>query len=229
MILKINTWLHKRLTKNKVLTVKRLNSKTLKETEQKEQAKKREDIKCKGLLYIIEAIIDSGKPMVGHNCLLDILHTYRQFLYPLPESLDKFKQLLNSVFPKLLDTKLIASVEPLKTFIPVTVLGDIFSLISNTPSQCGLPKVDVKLPRKYTGKAAAHTAWYDAYMTGHCFAIFNAFLEIQLEKPTKEEAFHPLKRWRRIQELTRHFWKHWLQEWIPSLSPRQKWHEVRII
>ena len=173
-----------KVDKDKVLTVKRLNSKTLKETEQKEQAKKREDIKCKGLLYIIEAIIDSGKPMVGHNCLLDILHTYRQFLYPLPESLDKFKQSLSSVFPKLLDTKLIASVEPLKTFIPVTVLGDIFSLVSNTPSQRGLPKVDVKLPRKYTGKAASHTAWYDAYMTGHCFATFNAFLEIQLEKPT---------------------------------------------
>ena len=44
---------------------------------------------------------------------------------------------------------------------------------------------------------------------------------------TKEEAYHPLKRWRRVQELTRHFWKRWIQEWIPSLSPRQKWHEVR--
>ena len=30
-----------------------------------------------------------------------------------------------------------------------------------------------------------------------------------------------------MQELTRHFWKHWLQEWIPSLSPRQKWYEIR--
>ena len=44
---------------------------------------------------------------------------------------------------------------------------------------------------------------------------------------SKEEAYCPLKRWRRVQELTRHFWKRWLQEWIPSLSPRQKWYEVR--
>ena len=44
---------------------------------------------------------------------------------------------------------------------------------------------------------------------------------------TKEEAYHPLKRWQRVQELTRHFWKRWLQEWIPSVSLRQKWHEVR--
>jgi len=44
---------------------------------------------------------------------------------------------------------------------------------------------------------------------------------------TSEEAYHALKRWRRVQELTRHFWKRWLQEWIPSLSPRNKWLEVR--
>jgi len=35
-----------------------------------------------------------------------------------------------------------------------------------------------------------------------------------------EVVYHPLKRWRRVQEPTRHFWKWWLQEWIPSLSPR---------
>lgn len=180
-----------KVDKEKALTVKRLNSKTLKELEKKEQEKKREEIKCKGLLYIIEAIVDSGKPMVGHNCLLDILHTYKQFLYPLPDSLDKFKQSLCSVFPKLLDTKLIASVEPLKSYIPVTVLGDVFSLVSNTPSMRGLPKIDVKLPRKYT-KAAAHTAWYDAYMTGHCFATFNAFLELQLERPTSKSSLEYL-------------------------------------
>lgn len=175
-----------KVDKEKFLSVKRHNSKTLKEVERKEQDKKREEIKCKGLLYIIEAIIDSGKPMIGHNCLLDILHTYRQFLYPLPDSLDKFKQSLCSVFPKVLDTKLIASVEPLKSYIPVTTLGDIFSLASDTPNLRGLPKIDVKLPRKF--KAAAHTAWYDAYMTGHCFATFNAFLELQLEKPTFKSA-----------------------------------------
>ena len=31
------------------------------------------------------------------------------------------------------------------------------------------------------------------------------------------------KRWRRVQELVRHFWHRWLREWIPSLSNRRKW------
>ena len=31
------------------------------------------------------------------------------------------------------------------------------------------------------------------------------------------------KRWRRVQELVRHFWHRWLREWIPSLTNRRKW------
>ena len=35
--------------------------------------------------------------------------------------------------------------------------------------------------------------------------------------------FHPRKRWRRVQELLHHFWKRWIQEWIPGLNARKKW------
>ena len=39
--------------------------------------------------------------------------------------------------------------------------------------------------------------------------------------------YHPRKRWRRVQELVRHFWHRWLQEWLPSLGARKKWHQER--
>ena len=39
--------------------------------------------------------------------------------------------------------------------------------------------------------------------------------------------FNLRKRWRRIQELVRHFWRRWLQEWLPSLGARTKWHQER--
>ena len=39
-----------------------------------------------------------------------------------------------------------------------------------------------------------------------------------------ETAFNPRKRWRRIQELVRHFWSRWLQEWVPTLNTRRKWY-----
>ena len=33
----------------------------------------------------------------------------------------------------------------------------------------------------------------------------------------------PQRRWRRVQELMRHYWKRWMQEWLPGLTPRKKW------
>ena len=37
-------------------------------------------------------------------------------------------------------------------------------------------------------------------------------------------SFHPRQRWRRVQELVRHFWGRWMEEWLPSLNSRKKWH-----
>ena len=42
-----------------------------------------------------------------------------------------------------------------------------------------------------------------------------------------ETAFSPRKRWRRVQELVKHFWQRWLKEWLPGLNPTTKWHKER--
>ena len=31
------------------------------------------------------------------------------------------------------------------------------------------------------------------------------------------------KRWRRIQELVKHFWRRWMRKWLPNLNSRKKW------
>ena len=38
-----------------------------------------------------------------------------------------------------------------------------------------------------------------------------------------ENDFNVKKRWRRIQELVKHFWQRWLREWLPRLNSRKKW------
>ena len=40
---------------------------------------------------------------------------------------------------------------------------------------------------------------------------------------TDETDFNPRRRWRRVQELVRHFWHRWLREWLPELSGWRKW------
>ena len=40
-----------------------------------------------------------------------------------------------------------------------------------------------------------------------------------------ETGFNPRRRWRRVQELVRHFWHRWLREWLPELIARRKWFQ----
>lgn len=42
-----------------------------------------------------------------------------------------------------------------------------------------------------------------------------------------ETDFNPRKRWRRIQELVKHFWQRWIREWLPGLNKRTKWTQNR--
>ena len=38
-----------------------------------------------------------------------------------------------------------------------------------------------------------------------------------------EEFYHLKKRWRRVQELVKHFLGQWIKEWLPGLNKRHKW------
>ena len=42
-----------------------------------------------------------------------------------------------------------------------------------------------------------------------------------------DTAFNLKTRWRRVQEIIRHFWQRWLKEWLPSLGARAKWRTIR--
>ena len=39
--------------------------------------------------------------------------------------------------------------------------------------------------------------------------------------------YSPQKRWRRVQELVRHFWTRWMKEWLPNLNATKKWKEEK--
>ncbi|RKO98062.1 hypothetical protein CXG81DRAFT_20258 [Caulochytrium protostelioides] len=62
-----------------------------------------------GFRHVIDAISESKKPIVGHNCFLDILYTYQNFHRRLPDSFFKFANDLSMFLPKIYDTKLLAT------------------------------------------------------------------------------------------------------------------------
>lgn len=71
-----------------------------------------------GFSKVVQMIIQHQKPIVGHNVLLDVMHTIDQFVSPIPKFYDEFKVLVSSLFPTIYDTKHIASSSPFKDLIP---------------------------------------------------------------------------------------------------------------
>ena len=146
-----------------------------------------------GFSKVIQRMTESGKLVVGHNMILDIAHTLNQFCGPLPETYQDFKAMTSAVFPKLLDTKLMANTIPFKQEIFNSSLEELHKAVQLPPYN--LPPV----PPKFAGSgyrfinwkvckqdiicvsrsdaASYHEAGFDAYITGLCFiAMSNRYV-----------------------------------------------------
>uniref|UniRef100_A0A8D0B8G8 Poly(A)-specific ribonuclease PARN n=1 Tax=Salvator merianae TaxID=96440 RepID=A0A8D0B8G8_SALMN len=161
-----------------------------KRREQQKQAKEQEELKdAVGFSRVIHALANSGKLVVGHNMLLDIMHTIHQFYCPLPEvsAFAVFLILLNLagnvLGGRLLDTKLMASTQPFKDLINNTSLAELEKRLKETPFSP--PKVESAegFPSYDTASEQLHEAGYDAYITGLCFISMANFLGSFLSPP----------------------------------------------
>ena len=63
------------------------------------QAKLRKVQEAAGFVRVFEALRDSGKPAVGHNCFFDLAFTLEHLAEPLPEDWPAFKRLVQKWFP----------------------------------------------------------------------------------------------------------------------------------
>ncbi|XP_072029451.1 poly(A)-specific ribonuclease PARN-like [Amphiura filiformis] len=137
-----------------------------------------------GFARVIQILSESGKLIIGHNMLLDIMHTLHQFSCPLPESLNEFKALATCVFPKLIDTKVMASNQPFKNMIPSTALNDLWKHLDG--NQFNKPQFEVAQNyTDYTKSEQFHDAGYDAFITGQCFATMANYLGTFMTPPQK--------------------------------------------
>lgn len=159
------------------LVVQRLGSKE--EEERKESEKKeRERMEVQqavGLSILMRKIADSGKLIVGHNMLLDLCHIVHQFFGHLPESYTEFKSLVHSLFPRLIDTKVICHSQQFKENVPSSNLNVLLETTSKPPFKT--PEVEPIGNRSYSKLAEkCHEAGYDAYITAICFIALSNYL-----------------------------------------------------
>jgi DNA polymerase III epsilon subunit-like protein len=115
-----------------------------------------------GAMRIIQVVKDSGRPLVGHNFLLDLLFLYSHFVKPtLPDTAMGFKNKLQLLFPPIYDTKVLA-----KSLGVADSQGDT-NLEGLYQSEGG---AEAEVEDGTGNGGAAHEAGHDAFMTGVVFA-----------------------------------------------------------
>ncbi|XP_063055858.1 poly(A)-specific ribonuclease PARN [Engraulis encrasicolus] len=170
--------------KERFIQISKVDEEERRRREQAKQEKEQEELNdAVGFSRVVHAMSKSGKLVVGHNMLLDVMHTIHQFYCPLPEDLADFKEVTMCVFPRLLDTKLMATTRPFKELITNTSLAELEKQLKEGPFKP--PKVECSegFQSYDTGTEQLHEAGYDAYITGLCFISMANYLGSFLTPP----------------------------------------------
>ncbi|XP_034252029.1 pre-piRNA 3'-exonuclease trimmer-like [Thrips palmi] len=129
----------------------------------------------RGFSRVFKLLVDMKKPIIAHNCTLDLMIMFKQFCRPLPSSYQSFKDSIHSLFPIVYDTKYMSSefkrkvskfdcwtsntLEPLYKYF---AMGKGFTMVPCSPI---IDSHDYTLgcdPR-------FHDAAWDSYCAGVCF------------------------------------------------------------
>nr|XP_029513547.1 poly(A)-specific ribonuclease PARN [Oncorhynchus nerka] len=133
--------------KERYIQISKVDDEERKRRERQKQEREQEELNdAVGFSRVIHAISKSGKLVVGHNMLLDVMHTIHQFYCLLPEDLNDFKEVTQCVFPRLLDTKLMATTQPFKELINITSLAELQKQLKESPFKS--PKVGKRTRRR---------------------------------------------------------------------------------
>ncbi|KAG0265964.1 hypothetical protein BGZ95_003166 [Linnemannia exigua] len=121
----------------RTMTLRRMTDKIRKE---KEDAKIARPPKL-NLRRVIDLIVESKKPMIGHNCLLDLMLITRQFLWQLPHELEDWKRAVMLEWNTVIDTKHLASHPLIRPHLDNTGLETVSLTAQREPFNIIGPKV----------------------------------------------------------------------------------------
>ena len=149
-----------------------------------------------GFTKVLRHLSLSGKPLVGHNCLIDLLRIFRQFESELPRNYELFKGRVHQLFPLIFDTKnicvdikkRIGKRQPKwEKLLASSNLNHLHKeLMENSNLATHAPRL--LTPQgfsRYSACQAAHEAGYDALLAGSCFLAM-AHLLASVNKPLRK-------------------------------------------
>uniref|UniRef100_F7IPB1 Poly(A)-specific ribonuclease PARN n=1 Tax=Callithrix jacchus TaxID=9483 RepID=F7IPB1_CALJA len=179
--------------KERYIVISKVDEEERKRREQQKHAKEQEELNdAVGFSRVIHAIANSGKLVIGHNMLLDVMHTVHQFYCPLPADLNEFKEMTTCSAGRvnlftIYCTEVMKShnslLSGLQDIINNTSLAELEKRLKETPFSP--PKVESAegFPSYDTASEQLHEAGYDAYITGLCFISMANYLGSFLSPP----------------------------------------------
>ncbi|KAI8596119.1 ribonuclease H-like domain-containing protein [Dissophora ornata] len=146
----------------------KMTEKQLKEQRQQQQETVKRDVeKARGFRAVIDILSACGKPIVGHNVVIDLAYILSQFVGPLPPTMEEYKLMIHQTFPTVIDTKYISiAADCLKDLAYDSSLGGLENMVG-TVEFMGCPKaIPNYRHQRYLSRDLSHEAGYDAYITG---------------------------------------------------------------
>lgn len=127
-----------------------------------------------GFSKIMREIKNLQKPLIGHNCLVDLMMIYKQFYNPDPVSYKVFKKSILKIFPKIFDTKYL--VKQLNSTLPKEYtstpksLADLYFFCKSSQKSKKVPFSPLISPKEESvWNGHFHDAGFDSFCTGYCF------------------------------------------------------------
>ncbi|KAG0344155.1 hypothetical protein BG004_004690 [Podila humilis] len=173
------------------------------------------------LRRVLDMIVEAKKPLIGHNCFLDLMQISQQFLWNLPPYLDEWKQSLHLEWNTIIDTKHLATHPAVQQHLSNSGLDIVSECVQKEPFSAVGPKIVMaKGYNRYLADASLesvetestkdekkdqkegikyHEAGYDAYITGQAFLRFAGFILKEHERAAANQEEHTRKR-RRVED-----------------------------
>ncbi|KAF9924876.1 hypothetical protein BGZ67_009030 [Mortierella alpina] len=112
-----------------------------------------------GFRAVIDLLSACGKPIVGHNIVIDLAYILAQFVGPLPPTMEEYKKMIHDTFPNVMDTKYVSyTAEALRGMSYDSSLGGLENLVGSVQF-IGCPSIErggTTAPEK-KGKTASVT------------------------------------------------------------------------
>ncbi|KAI4205563.1 MAG: hypothetical protein LQ350_000342 [Teloschistes chrysophthalmus] len=146
------------------------------------------DVVSSRLNNLRKQLMGQSTVLVGHNLFLDLIYFYACFLGPLPARVEDFQKVIHEIFPRIIDTKYLATHSLDNPALARSSLEELDAELSKQQQ----PAIELHPEHpKYAAAKPSHEAGYDSYLTARVLIRLASKLESSgMYISDDEESYH---------------------------------------